>query len=402
MIMRKTVVVVEHKGGYFLADEGNFSKRLAPMDNSYGQHDVFKQFPTVEKYYKFCKKTFSTYIYDKVIISTDDLTDNNSVVVEDRLDQLGIDQYGNIYDIETAELIKAKEETQPEIKEENKMKTTETTTMKKNAPSLEDIKAKRSESARKGHETRRKNAEAKRQAELEAKAEEQFEEAHKEEVKEPEKPQQPPSPPGIEKETVEEPQQPEPAPTMAGPQSEEEAAILQDIEDNELRIEVENSILDQAAKIMEQRNINNQNQDDMKQSEEKVHVAEPIKNSEATQEQQPKASTLRRVRRGLAKGTEFGVVTGTDVAITTLVATSDLIYLLAEGLAYGQAAAVKPLGLHPDATISELKEEAMHRADRRTNRIYSVPKAIIDTPKQINHAVKMMKTMGGANNTQPA
>lgn len=49
----------------------------------------------------------------------------------------------------------------------------------------------------------------------------------------------------------------------------------------------------------------------------------------------------------------------------------------------------------------------MHRADRRTNRIYSVPKAIAETPKKISQAVKAVKANANAmaqaqaNNVQP-
>ena len=105
-----------------------------------------------------------------------------------------------------------------------------------------------------------------------------------------------------------------------------------------------------------------------------------------------------RVRRSFAKITEVGITVGSDLLIGGLVLTSDLVFLTAEAVAWGQAAVVKPLGLHPDATRGELKAEAITRAENRSAFVIALPVQAVALPKRLykasKEAIKMRNDKG--------
>lgn len=107
------------------------------------------------------------------------------------------------------------------------------------------------------------------------------------------------------------------------------------------------------------------------------------------EEAKPKAT--HRVRRGLARGTNVVITVPTDIAITGLILGSDILFSLAEGIAWTQAVAVKPLGLHPDATRRELKEAAITRTENRLATVYAIPANVAAVPKKLKAMKEKMK-----------
>lgn len=112
---------------------------------------------------------------------------------------------------------------------------------------------------------------------------------------------------------------------------------------------------------------------------EEAHIAEPI----------VKPTVVRRARRGMATGTEFGIKCVTGTTITALLFTADVLVEMAKLVAIAEATAIKPLGLHPDATRAELKEAALQRSEKILVKTYSVPMTVINTVK----TVKILRSM---------
>lgn len=122
-------------------------------------------------------------------------------------------------------------------------------------------------------------------------------------------------------------------------------------------------------------NNNNLNSNKMKTENQNASAS-----NDANNNVQPVKSFGRQSRRGLAKITETAVVLTTDLAIGGLLFGSELLYITAEGLAWGQAAAVKPLGLHPDATRAELQKAAMARGEKRAEFAIALPLVAVKLP----------------------
>jgi hypothetical protein len=98
---------------------------------------------------------------------------------------------------------------------------------------------------------------------------------------------------------------------------------------------------------------------------------------EAPKEQVHKAEVVvpmtRRMRRGGAQATEIGIKVVSTTWIVAWNMASDACALMAVGGAWAEAAAIKPLGLHPDQTRAELKDAALMRSNRIIAPVYAVP-----------------------------
>jgi hypothetical protein len=129
------------------------------------------------------------------------------------------------------------------------------------------------------------------------------------------------------------------------------------------------------------------------QNNESINTKNMNTNQEASADATTRRTPVRRARRGLAKVTETGIVITTDLVIGLGMLTSDLIYIGCEGLAWGQAAAIKPLGLHPDATRAELKEACIKRAENRSSAVIAVPQMVIALPKRGIASIKQAMSM---------
>lgn len=129
----------------------------------------------------------------------------------------------------------------------------------------------------------------------------------------------------------------------------------------------------------------------------KENVKQPKKRkqeptTEPIQAEVVKSTTTRRMRRGLAKGTELGIQTVTTTAITALCLASDILATMADGVAWTEAAMIKPLGLHPEQTRKELKEKAIQRTDNLLMKVYAVPMIATAGAKTLLHNVNSNKS----------
>ena len=319
--MRKQAHIIKHRNGFFLAINGDLNTREVIING------FVKGMQTLKQYYKGVRNTYIGYDLSPIAVVTGyDLTDEKEYIsIEDLWDP-------NLHkiDMETGEVTYI-EVNKREFEEEDEE------VLKDEIVKTQD-KSARSLAALKGWETKRKNLKLKI-------AQQEADEAHQEYLKQQEKPKA-----------------------------------------TKRVVEVACEIADQTAKQLKA----NKQAKDEAPAPEASHINNPVNhNNMKTENQAPNSAQsngkpfAKRARRGLAKGAEVGVTLTTDLLIGSLIVGSDVLFTMAEGVAWGQAVIVKPLGLHPDATRRELKEEAIARSERRTALLYSAPKAIIQLPSKI-------------------
>jgi len=130
--------------------------------------------------------------------------------------------------------------------------------------------------------------------------------------------------------------------------------------------------------------INPLKQDTMETPKAKTSKGKPALDAEIIKE--PKHSVLAKSRGISARLAESGI-RGVGVAgCTVFYGGSDLLLLMGDLWAQGAAAAIKPLGNHPDATRAEIAETIKTTANKTLATVYTVPLvayAAVTKPKAI-------------------
>jgi hypothetical protein len=371
--MKKSATVIHHGGGFFLAINGDLNRREVVIKG------FTKGLSKVKQYYKMLTHTYSSYEYEPEALQCPfDLNDREDLTIADIWDP-----NINTIDPDTGEFIETPENERVFTEEDILQIDNTINQVKQQNKSLLNIMetTKRSQASQKGWETRKANMQ--KQIELEKQA---LLTAKKEETKR------------------------KRAETIAFNKLWDEAIQYnldydKAIEEEQAREsqEIKQRILDALndkgleKQIMQaEDNYNKQVKDEAPAPEASQINNNPVNSNQMKTEnqaqsaQQPTPKPLgRRARRSFAKITEVGVVLITDTIIGGSILGSDLLGLVAEAGAWTQAAAIKPLGLHPDATRQELKERAIKRAEDRSAFVISLPVQAVALPRRIMKGIQM-------------
>lgn len=421
--MKKQATVIHHGGGFFLAIDGDLNKREVIING------FVKGLSTVKQYYRMISKKdgtgYTSYDYAEQAIATPiDLTNKvypPYITVDDLWDP-----NRNFIDKETGELIQTMDEAVDEIKEglvELEEGINKTKNLMEIMKANQDKSNKRSEAAKRAAQTRKANLLAKIEAE---KAKEAMKEkqlirdyqlastAFRNAIRTKQSA-------NAEKALN---TMLEIVPQLSEGKRKDKYLYYLSMRKKELA-ELKDQLLDNVIEVAWDEVVDDLNasqadddevQDfhdsliDEKRNEEyqefiKIQAndvapapeaTQTINNSQNTDEMNTNANSVnnapenkvsfsksRKIRRGIAKGAEVAIVVTTDIGIAGSIAIADFWLNVAEGLAWSQAAAIKPLGLHPDATRADLKQEALDRAQNRLETVYSVPKTVVAIPSKI-------------------